>query len=101
MEYYPRIIEEKLEKWLPRKEIILLKGPRQSGKTTLLKHLQEKHGGAYISLEIEEYAKSLKTDPLLFAKRFLEQKILYLDEAQYLKDIGRYVKIIHDHSDKN
>ena len=40
MEYYPRIIEEKLDEWLERKEIILMKGPRQSGKTTLFLHLR-------------------------------------------------------------
>lgn len=34
MEYYPRKIEEKLDKWVKREEIILMKGPRQSGKTT-------------------------------------------------------------------
>jgi predicted AAA+ superfamily ATPase len=35
MEYYPRKIDEILEKWLKRKENILIKGSRQSGKTTL------------------------------------------------------------------
>lgn len=44
MEYYPRKIEQKLDKWLKRKEAILIKGPRQSGKTTFLLHLKEKFG---------------------------------------------------------
>jgi|GEM_PF-2987357 len=39
MDYLPRKIEKKLEKWINREEIILIKGPRQSGKTTFLKHL--------------------------------------------------------------
>jgi len=96
MDYLPRKIEKKLERWINREEIILIKGPRQSGKTTFLKHLEERYGGEYISLEIEEYAEAIKKDPISFAKRFLNKKFLYIDEAQYVKDIGKYLKIIQD-----
>ena len=96
MDYLPRKIEKKLERWINREEIILIKGPRQSGKTTFLKHLEEKYGGEYISLEIEEYAEAIKKDPISFAKRFLSKKFLYVDEAQYVKEIGKYLKIIQD-----
>ncbi|MDF2953878.1 MAG: putative ATPase [Thermodesulfobacterium sp.] len=96
MDYFPRKIEKKLEKWISREEIILIKGPRQSGKTTFLKHLEEKYGGEYISLEIEEYAEAIKKDPISFAKRFISRKFLYIDEAQYVKEIGKYLKIIQD-----
>jgi predicted AAA+ superfamily ATPase len=41
MEYYPRKIDKNLETWVKRKETILIKGPRQSGKTTVFQHLQE------------------------------------------------------------
>lgn len=97
MEYLPRKIEIFLGKWIERDEVILIKGPRQSGKTTFLKHLQEKYGGTYISLEFEDQAQTLIKDPLLFGKRYVEKKFLYIDEAQYVKDIGKYIKIIHDH----
>ena len=40
--FYPRKISQKIEKWLTEKEIIILNGPRQVGKTTLLKILQDK-----------------------------------------------------------
>lgn len=77
MEYYPRKIEYKLDKWLNRKEIILIKGPRQSGKTTLLLHLREKFGGNYITLEdiemlrtFENNPKNLLTDSLVKKKIF-------------------------------
>jgi len=85
MEYLPRIIEKKLEKWLEKKHVILIKGARQTGKTTLLKHLQERYGGAYISLEFEDFAETLIKDPLTFGKRFIEKKFLYIDEAQYVR----------------
>ena len=71
MEYYPRKIEKKLDKWTDRKEIILMKGPRQSGKTTLFQHLKEKHGGSYITLEDEEKLTSFEKNPKEFVKRYI------------------------------
>jgi len=41
-EFFPRDILPSLTKWLDRKEAYAIKGPRQSGKTTILKILQEK-----------------------------------------------------------
>jgi len=96
MEYYPRKIEEKMDKWLRRKEVIVVKGPRQSGKTTLLLHLQERLGGKYVTLEDEEILRAFEKAPREFASRFLGEKILFVDEAQYCKDAGRRVKLIHD-----
>jgi predicted AAA+ superfamily ATPase len=96
MEYYPRKIEEKLEHWINRKEVIIVKGPRQSGKTTLLLHLKEKYNGEYITLEDDVLLKSLDENPKEFVKRYLDKKILYIDEAQYSKKIGKIVKLIFD-----
>ena len=96
MEYYPRKIEEKLEYWINRKEVIIIKGPRQSGKTTLLLHLKEKYNGEYITLEDDILLKSLEENPKEFVKRYLDKKILYIDEAQYCKKIGKIVKLIFD-----
>ena len=96
MEYYPRKIEEKLEHWINRKEVIIIKGPRQSGKTTLLLHLKEKYNGEYITLEDDVLLKSLEENPKEFVKRYLDKKILYIDEAQYSKKIGKIVKLIFD-----
>jgi len=96
MEYYPRKIEEKLDKWLRRREVIAVKGPRQSGKTTLLLHLREKLGGKYVTLEDDEVLRALDNAPKEFASRFLEEKILLIDEAQYCKDVGKRIKLIYD-----
>jgi len=96
MEYYPRKIEEKLDKWLGRREVIVIKGPRQSGKTTLLLHLSEKLSGRYVTLEDDEMLRALENAPKEFADRFLEEKILFIDEAQYCKDVGKKIKLIYD-----
>jgi len=98
MEYYPRKIEKDIERWLDEKEIILMKGPRQSGKTTLFLHLKEKLGGNYITLEDEENLISFEKNPKEFVKRYIENKnnILFLDEAQYCKNAGKIIKLIFD-----
>lgn len=96
MDYYPRKIEEKLEKWVGRREAILIKGPRQSGKTTLFLHLKDKLGGSYATLEDEDVLKTFENNPKLFAKRFSEGGILFLDEAQYSKKAGKTIKLLFD-----
>ncbi len=103
MEYYPRKIDENLEKWVDRKEIILIKGPRQSGKTTVLKYLQEKLGGQYVTLEDQEMLQSIENNPKEFVKRYIENEknLLFIDEAQYSKNAGKTIKLIYDlYSDK-
>jgi len=98
MEYYPRKIEKNLDKWFDRKEIILMKGPRQSGKTTLFLHLNEKLGGHYVTLEDEENLRSFEKNPKEFIKRYIidNRNILFLDEAQYCKNAGKIIKILFD-----
>jgi uncharacterized protein len=98
MEYYPRKIEEKLNKWLNREEIILMKGPRQSGKTTIFLHLKEKLDGDYVTLEDEDMLNSFETNPKQFAKRYLKNKknYLFIDEAQYCKKAGKNLKLLFD-----
>ncbi|MBU5682299.1 MAG: ATP-binding protein [Nanopusillaceae archaeon] len=101
MEYYPRKIEEKLERWINRDEYIIIKGPRQSGKTTLLLHLKEiLENSEYISLEDFELREAFQKNFKEALKRFIpknrEKKILLIDEAQYVKDIGSKLKYIYD-----
>ena len=40
-QFFHRELLDKLKKWMDRKEIYAIKGPRQSGKTTLLKMLEK------------------------------------------------------------
>jgi predicted AAA+ superfamily ATPase len=96
MEYYPRKIEKNLEPWMGRGEIIIIKGARQTGKTTLLLHLREIFGGEYITLEDEEMKKALEREPKEFIKRFGDKKFIFIDEAQYSKEIGKTLKLLFD-----
>jgi len=95
MEYYPRIIEEKIRPWLKRRQAVLIRGPRQAGKTTLFLHMKEKLNGKYVTLEKEENLKTFEENPELFVERF-KTKYLFIDEAQYSKKAGKAIKLIHD-----
>jgi predicted AAA+ superfamily ATPase len=41
MEYFERNLLKELKRWIDEREILAIKGPRQSGKTTLLKMLSK------------------------------------------------------------
>ena len=96
MEYYPRKIEKNLKPWIKRKEIVIIRGARQTGKTTLLKHLQEEYGGKYFTLEDQEIKEAIEKDPKLFLESIKKEKIVYLDEMQYLKNAGKILKFLFD-----
>ena len=88
-------------KFLERREIIGIRGPRQAGKTTLLKMIEKKIEGnkAFINLDLIEYRKALEENPLDFVKRFKRSEgklFLFLDEIQKVKDGGEKLKIIYD-----
>jgi len=96
VEYLPRKIEEKLDKWMTRSEVIIIKGPRQSGKTTMLHHLKGKFGGSYVTLEDPDELETFERFPKSFAERHLQGKFLYIDEAQRSRQAGRIVKLLYD-----
>ena len=98
MEYLPRKIEEKLDKWYKKEKVIIIKGIRQSGKTTLIKHLSKKYNGIYVDLEDFDLKESLEKNPKLFFYRYLknERTYIFLDEAQRVKEIGKIIKFIFD-----
>ena len=104
VEYLYREIEREVEKWLDRREFLLIKGPRQSGKTTFLLYLKTKlQSSEYITFQDFDMARSFSSNVKLFIDRFLEKGIRYLliDEAQNVKDIGEKLKLIYDlYSDK-
>jgi len=99
--FYKRKLEDKIMKFLERREIIGIRGPRQAGKTTLLKMIEKKIEGnkAFINLDLIEYRKALEENPLDFVKRFKRSEgklFLFLDEIQKVKDGGEKLKIIYD-----
>ncbi|NJO90799.1 MAG: ATP-binding protein [Chloroflexia bacterium] len=97
MDYF-RTIQTKIEENLFKGKIIILYGARQVGKTTLTREIIKKHDNArYINCELIQYRTSLETTNSEFLKDFLgNYKLVILDEAQSVKNIGMTLKIIVD-----
>lgn len=105
--YVPRDLEPQILQFIDDREIIAIRGPRQSGKTTLLiklgKFLQEKYSPEqviFLNLENELEKEKLAADPqgyLEFYRRGQPQKFFFLiDEIQYLKNGGKILKLFFD-----
>lgn len=102
-----RDIEPNILKWLDNKEIIAIRGPRQCGKTTLLKKITkillekkvDKKNIHYTSFEddfeIEKFEKNPK-DYISFKKNKGKKNYFLLDEVQYIKQAGKLLKLIYD-----
>ncbi len=78
--------------------VILLTGPRQVGKTTVLEGLAEK-GRKYVSLDDLEQRNLATTDPALFLQTFTPPVII--DEVQYAPILFAYIKMYVDKHKKS
>ena len=97
-----RILYQTIQTRFQKGKTIILIGPRQVGKTTLLKKLQEKLKVKSVWLNADEadVRNSLEaagTSTQLFQLIGKGTKVVFIDEAQQVNDIGLKLKIIHDH----
>lgn len=87
--YIKRSLEPVLNRVIMEFPAVVLIGPRQSGKTTVLKHLfGETHG--YVSLELPDVRAAAVEDPRSFLKFYAPPVIL--DEIQYAPELLPYIK---------
>jgi len=92
MKLIDRDIEEVLLSLVRKYPVITLTGPRQSGKTTLVKKLFPDK--AYINLENPDQREFANSDPRAFLQRIKHGAIL--DEIQRAPDILSYLQEIVD-----
>lgn len=71
---------------------VLLTGARQTGKTSLLRHVYPE--ASFVSFDLPSIADQAETQPLEFLKSFREPVIL--DEVQYVPALFRYLKALID-----
>lgn len=91
--YVHRQIEKTLLKILQQFPVIVVTGPRQSGKTTLLKNLfKERY--KFVSFDDPLERERALSDPKLFLEN-LGHKVI-LDEIQYVPELLSYIKILVD-----
>ncbi len=94
-----RQLQPQLERWLFRGKVLVIYGARQVGKTTLSKALLAQFGddGAYFNCEVQSTLQALSSKEPLSLKRFIgSKKIIVLDEAQNVPDIGLVLKLLID-----
>ena len=97
---YKKLLQEK-----DSKKISIIIGPRQVGKTTLLKQLNQELGGLYIDFDILENVEKFETYTKFISslklEGFNEKDIFYLfiDEFQKYKDLTKVLKNIYDNHD--
>lgn len=96
MNYIKRHMEEKILELSQVYPALLLTGPRQSGKTTMLKMLVEKEniGREYVSLDDLTVREMAKSDPALFLQ--IHKPPVLIDEIQYAPVLFTYIKIYVD-----
>ena len=93
MEYIKRHMEDLVLELTQSYAAILLTGPRQAGKTTLLRSLLEREniGRSFVSLVNLEDRELAKTDPPTFLQRYPPPVLI--DEVQYAPELFTYIKI--------
>ena len=94
-----RTLEKKVLKSLLPNKVLILFGPRRIGKTTLINQIIKRIKEPYLLLNGEDFAvqEILSRRTVANYKNLLgTKKILILDEAQNIPDIGRVLKLMVD-----
>lgn len=101
MPYIKRAAEETIARISKMFPVLLLTGPRQVGKTTLLQRLAEEQKELgierkYVTLDDPAVRYLAKNDPALFLQRYTPPVLI--DEIQYATELLPYIKMSVDRS---
>lgn len=91
--YYERTIEPTIKNISQTFPVLIVTGPRQVGKTTLLSRMAEKER-KIVSLDNPTIRAFAKRDPEMFLQRY--QPPVLIDEVQYATELFDYIKIYAD-----
>ncbi len=91
MTYIKRTLEQKILTISEDYSCVLLIGPRQVGKTTMLEHLMEGTERQKVTLDDAENRRLAKSDPALFLE--MHPAPVLIDEVQYAPELFSYIKI--------
>jgi predicted AAA+ superfamily ATPase len=92
---FPRYLAPRLREALGDTPAVLIHGPRQSGKTTLVRAVGEPCGYRYVSFDDEAIRIAAKGDPVGFVNGLPAKTIL--DEVQRVPEIFTSLKAVIDH----
>ena len=99
MKIFNRDLEPRISSVLFKDKMVIILGPRQSGKTTLAKKIINKHGqrGAYYDCQLADIrACFMLGKPSALLPLTQDKKIVVFDEAQTIQNIGTILKVFHD-----
>ncbi len=91
MKYIKRNLENIVDQVTKEYPVVLVTGPRQVGKTTMLQKLMQGTDRGYVTLDDLNERNIAKTDPELFLQ--LHKPPILIDEIQYAPELFPYIKI--------
>lgn len=82
----------------PAKKVVCLFGPRQTGKTTLMKRVYDRFEGRkdFLNGDFTDDCALLVPERSALNRLAGHLDLLFVDEAQNVPDIGRVLKLLHD-----
>lgn len=94
--YIQRHMERIVTELTQQYPAIMIVGPRQVGKTTMLEHLMAEEGRGRKKVTLDDLAERelAKTDPKMFFQ--LHKPPLLIDEVQYAPELFPYIKMMVD-----
>lgn len=96
-EFIQRQLSTEINRLVDLYSVLVITGPRQSGKTTLCKN--QFPGYYYVNLENISIRDQIMTSPKAFLEQYAEG--LIIDEAQNLPELFSYIQVIVDENKKS
>ncbi len=98
---YKRLLKQELKKRFFKGKILIITGARQTGKTTLVKEFQQefkKDKTIFFNCDNITDREKLKNRDLEFLEQLVgNAKLIIIDEAQKVENIGNALKLLVDH----
>lgn len=95
----PRILQQKIEKQLGKQKVLMLYGTRRTGKTTIIENIAAKFHREVLLLQGEDmHVVNLLQQRTIanYGKLTRGKKIIIIDEAQAIPEIGKVLKLMID-----
>ncbi len=96
---YTRILKKQIQNDLFKGKVLILYGARQVGKTTLIKEIlsEIKEESIYMSCDIPSRRDMwMRAEPEIIKQNIGNAKVVVLDEAQLIENIGTVLKVFYD-----
>lgn len=94
-----RIYNSLLDENIRKGKVLIVYGPRQVGKTTLIRSFLKKYKGRFYSTtgeDVQTFNILSKMDQSALRRNFGDLDLLFIDEAQAVPNIGKALKLLVD-----